>query len=144
MNTSTNKNKMRVIETIAERNLVSIMNDTKWRELQDAVINTLLFPPPYQGKYLLEDKLHPDEFETDVWYWGDWNEGIIPFYSVEWIRVRPRYLKHRGSLVSPELIDITDDFVNILKKLSIPYRPDNDTYYIYGYISDTSILIKGL
>lgn len=134
------QNKMRVFEAIAERNLVSIMNDTKWRELQDAVINTLLFPPPYQGKYLLEDRLHPEEFETDVWYWGDWKEGIVPFYRVEWIRVRPRYLKHRGSLISPELIDITDDFVNILKELSIPYRLDNDTYYIYGYISDTSIL----
>ncbi|TCJ03062.1 DUF6678 family protein [Cytobacillus praedii] len=134
------QNKMRVFEAIAERNLVSIMNDTKWRELQDAVINTLLFPPPYQGKYLLEDRLYPEEFETDVWYWGDWKEGIVPFYRVEWIRVRPRYLKHRGSLISPEIIDITDDFVNILKELSIPYRLDNDTYYIYSYISDTSIL----
>ncbi len=62
------------------------MNDTKWRELQDAVINTLLFPPPYQSKFLLEDKLHPEEFETDVWYWGDWKEAIVPFYSAEWVR----------------------------------------------------------
>lgn len=135
-----NENKRKVMEAIAERNLVSIMNNTKWRELQDAVINTLLFPPPYQCKYLLEEILHPEEFETDVWYWGDWHEGIEPFYNVEWIRVRPRYLKHRGRLVSPELMDITDDFVNILKSLSIPYRLDNDTYYIYGYLLDTSIL----
>lgn len=135
-----NQNKMKVMEAIADRNLVSIMNNTKWRELQDAVINTLLFPPPYQCKYLLEGILYPEEFETDVWYWGDWEEGIEPFYSVEWIRVRPRYLKHRGKLVSPELIDITDDFVNILKALSIPYRLEKDTYYIYGYLLDTSIL----
>lgn len=135
-----NQNKMRVMETIAERNLISLMNDTKWRKLQDAVINTLRFPTPYQGKYLLDDLVYPEEFEKDVWYWGDWIEGIVPFYNVEWIRVRPRYLKHRGRLVSPEIIDITDDFVNILKELSIPYRLDHDTYYIYGYISDTSIL----
>ncbi|WP_144511009.1 DUF6678 family protein [Bacillus sp. FJAT-22090] len=135
-----NQNKLRVIKTVAEKNLVSIMNDTKWRELQDAVINNLLFPPPYQAKYLLEDILHPEEFESDVWYWGDWKEGIEPFYHVEWIRVRPKYLKHRGRLVSPELIDITDDFIKLLKELSIPYQLDDDTYYIYGYISDTSIL----
>ncbi|GGH19919.1 DUF6678 family protein [Paenibacillus segetis] len=135
-----NRNKTRVVEAITERNLISIMNDTKWRELQDEVVNTLLFPPPYQAKYVLEDLLHPEEFEKDVWYWGDWKEGIVPFYNVEWIKVRPRYLKHRGSLVSPELIDITEDFVNILKELSIPYRQDNNTYFIYGYISDASVL----
>lgn len=135
-----NQNKARVMKTLAERNLVSVMNDTKWRELQDAVINTLLFPPPYQAKYLLEGRLYPEEFETDVSYWGDWIEGIVPFYSVEWIRVRPRYLKHRGRLVSPEVIDITDEFVKLLKELSIPYRLENDTYIIYGYVADTSIL----
>lgn len=135
-----NQNKARVMKTVAERNLVSVMNDTKWRELQGAVINTLLFPPPYQAKYLLEDRLYPEEFETDVSYWGDWIEGIVPFYSVEWIRIRPRYLKHRGRLVSPEVIDITDDFVKLLKELSIPYRLENDTYIIYGYVVDTSIL----
>lgn len=135
-----NQNKARVMKTVAERNLVSVMNDTKWRELQDAVINTLLFPPPYQAKYLLEGRLYPEEFETDVSYWGDWIEGIVPFYSVEWIRVRPRYLKHRGRLVSPEVIDITDEFVKLLKELSIPYRLENDTYIIYGYVADTSIL----
>lgn len=135
-----NQNKARVMKTVAERNLVSVMNDTKWRELQGAVINTLLFPPPYQAKYLLEDRLYPEEFETDVSYWGDWIEGIVPFYSVEWIRIRPRYLKHRGRLVSPEVIDITNDFVKLLKELSIPYRLENDTYIIYGYVVDTSIL----
>lgn len=135
-----NQNKARVMKTLAERNLVSVMNDTKWRELQDAVINTILFPPPYQAKYLLEDRLYPEEFETDVSYWGDWIEGIVPFYSVEWMRVRPRYLKHRGRLVSPEVIDITDEFVKLLKELSIPYRLENDTYIIYGYVADTSIL----
>lgn len=134
------KSKKRLFETIAERNLTSIMNNTKWLELQDAVVNKLLFPPPYQAKYLLDDSLYPEEFERDVWNWGDWKEGIMPFYSVEWIRVRPRYLEHRGMLVAPKLIDITDDFVNILKELSIPYRQDNDTYFIYGYISDTSVL----
>lgn len=135
-----NQNKARVMKTVAERNLVSVMNDTKWRELQGAVINTLLFPPPYQAKYLLEDRLYPEEFEMDVSYWGDWIEGIVPFYSVEWIRIRPRYLKHRGRLVSPEVIDITDDLVKLLKELSIPYRLENDTYIIYGYVVDTSIL----
>ncbi|KGR74962.1 hypothetical protein CD33_14625 [Ureibacillus sinduriensis BLB-1 = JCM 15800] len=128
------------MKVITERNLVSIMNDTKWRELQDAVINNLLFPPPYQIKYLLENQLHPEEFEADVSYWGDWKEGIVPFYSVEWIRVRPRYLKYRGRLVSPEVVDITDDFVKLLMELSIPYRLRSDTYYIYGYLKDTSIL----
>lgn len=132
--------KKKVIAALAERNLVPILNDTKWRELQEAVMNNLLFTPPYQAKYLLENVVHPEEFEDDVWYLGDWDEGILPFYSVEWIRVRPRYVKDRGALIDPEVIDITDDFLDLLKKISIPYRLDHDSVYIYGYIANTGCL----
>ncbi|MGZ9583738.1 DUF6678 family protein [Paenibacillus marinisediminis] len=135
------KNKKRVTEVVSARNLTSIMNNTKWEELQNAVLDDLLFPPPFQAKYVLDDRIYRGNFESDVRYWGDWVEGLEPFYSVEWIRVRPRYLKHRGRLVSPELIDITEDFTKILMGLSIPYRLENDTFYIYGYTSDPSSLI---
>jgi len=139
----TDKNKKRVLTTISERHLTSIMNNTKWGKLQDAVLNTLLFPPPYQAKYVLGQTPFPEDFEDDVWYIGDWVEGLIPFYSVEWIRVWPRYLKHRGSLIFPELIDITEDFIMVLRELTIPYKVYKDTIYIYGYIADPGSLIIG-
>lgn len=130
----------RVLEAVTDRQLSSVMSNTKWRELKDAVLDTLPFPPPYQAKYVLEDRLYPEDFESDVWYWGDWMEGLLPYYNVEWIRVRPRYQKHRGNLIDPELADCTEDFITILHKYHIPYQKQNDSIYIYGYISSTNIL----
>ncbi len=140
---SLDKHKEKVLEAITERNLTAIMNDTKWQELQRAVLNTLLFPPPYQAKYVLDDSRYPEDFENDVWYWGDWIEGLMPFYQVEWIRVRARYYKDRGRLVAPELIDITEDFMKILMEYSIPYRIDNESIYIYGYSASPGTLTTG-
>lgn len=140
---SLDRNKQKVLEVITERNLTEIMNDTKWQELQSAVLNDLLFPPPYQVKYVLEESLIPEEFESDVWYWGDWIEGLMPFYNVEWIRVRARYHKNRGRLVAPEVIDITEEFMKLLTDYSIPYRKDDESIYIYGYSASPSTLTIG-
>lgn len=134
--------KEKVMNAVSERQLASIMNNTKWRELQSAVLNTLPFPPPFQAKYVLEDAPSPNEFEDDVWYVGDWIEGLMPFYHVEWINVRPRHLVSKGRLVQPEVIDITEKFIGILNEHSIPYYRDSKSIYIYGYISKTDKLIR--
>ncbi|OMD69920.1 hypothetical protein BSK48_16480 [Paenibacillus odorifer] len=135
--------KKRVHEVIKQKQLCSVMNDTKWGNLQSDVLNKLPFTPPYQAKYVLDDIPYPENFENDVWYLGDWIEGLSPFFSVEWIRVRPRYQKHKGNLLPPELIDISKEFLSILHELRIPYREENNTFFIYGYISNTDSLFKG-
>ncbi|MEK4237878.1 DUF6678 family protein [Paenibacillus sp. FSL H7-0714] len=44
--------KKRVHEVITQKQLCSVMNDTKWGNLQSDVINKLPFTPPYQAKLL--------------------------------------------------------------------------------------------
>lgn len=127
--------KKKVHRCVIERQLSSVMNDTKWSNLQSAVLSNLPFPPPFQAKYILGDSPYPEEFDKDVWYFGDWIEGIEPFYSVEWIRVRPRYQRHQGNLIPPEVIDITNEFIDILIQNKVPFINMNDSIYIYGYIS---------
>lgn len=134
--------KEKVMEAVSKRQLASVMNTTKWTELQTAVHNNLPFPPPFQAKYVLTESPSPNEFEEDVWYFGDWVEGLMPFYAVEWIRVRPRRVVHTGRLIPPELIDITEEFIGILRDYSIPYYQSNDSIYIYGYTTQTDKIIK--
>ncbi|MBD3922935.1 hypothetical protein H8B09_29780 [Paenibacillus sp. PR3] len=129
--------KAKVMNAVKERQLTSIMNKTKWKELQTAVLKILPFPPPFQAKYVLVESTSPNEFEEDVWYVGDWVEGLMPFYDVEWIRVRPRRIVNIGRLISPEVIDITEEFIGILKEYSIPYHCSSDSIYIYGYTAQT-------
>ncbi|MFS0880192.1 DUF6678 family protein [Metabacillus niabensis] len=132
--------KKKVQAIIIEKQLCSIMNNTKWEKLQSGVLNRLPFTPPYQIKYILQEKPEPVTFDNDVWYLGDWIEGLFPFYAIEWIKVRPRYVKHKGRLVDDEVIDITEQFRELLHNLHIPYKEENNAFYIYGYAASTELI----
>ena len=92
------------------------------------------FPPPYQRKDITAQEPFPLKFDNDVDYWGDWTEGIRPFHSIEWIRVRPRYLKARGRLIAPATVDESDQFLSIIERMKIPYTIDGDTVTLYGFL----------
>lgn len=130
--------KEKVKKIVLQRNLCSYMNSTKWNELRNAMLNEMPFPPPFSIKYL--DTEYKEELQHDVYYLGDWYYGLSidghyfdASFAIEWIKIRPRYLKQRGMLIEPEIIDAEDVFVEILKKYSIPYEECSGVYYIYGY-----------
>ena len=125
---------------INQRELSSVMNDTKWLELQREV-ESLPFYPPLIVKCLTAPDDYPiGELVDAPRYLGDWSsfwqEGLPPFINIEWIRVRPRHGKYRGRLVPDEILDETEEFLSIMDKLSIPYEEDSEdsgTFIIYGY-----------
>ena len=129
--------KEKVMEIVSRKSLYSCMNNTKWKELQNAVAD-LPFPPPYILKDVCQEESALPNFDKDVGYWGDWSEeGLYnwgDYYAIEWIKVRPRYTKHQGRLL-PDVIadDVTKDFLAILKNHNIPYEVDNGVFIIHGY-----------
>ncbi len=126
------KHKARVKQALTSRGIGSLMNNTKWRKIQ-AVMDTLPFPPPYQRKDVLLPEPEPKSFDSDVSYWGDWTEGIYPFYSIEWVRIRPRYLKRVAMLLPESLIDCEKELEKELQKIGQPYEKSDDSIWIYGY-----------
>ena len=108
------------------------MNDTQWTTLIQ-VIEGLEFPPPYQRKDILKSDPEPSSFESDVSYFGDWHEGMRPFFSIEWIRIRPRYLKHRGMLLSPSVLDCQRTLEASLQAIGQAYELSADSIWIFGY-----------
>jgi uncharacterized protein DUF6678 len=134
------KSKHQVNVEAAKRGLVSVMNDTKWRELQKAVRTELPFAPPYQLKVVLNPQPHPEHFEAEVDYLGDWgDECLSPFREIEWVRVRPRFLQRKPweRTAAPEVRSVESEFLAILQRFQIPYRADGDTVWIYGYVAET-------
>lgn len=126
------KFKQKVLKIISEKNMYSIMNNTKWSELQNA-IKGLPFPPPYLLRYVT-DESDSITFNGEVKYLGDWSdEPLFPFFRIEWIKVKPRYMRYKGRLVKDELVDETEQFVSILKQYSIPYEEERGDYIIFGY-----------
>ena len=114
------------------------MNNTKWNELISAITEEMPFPPPFDIKYLTEEDCFPNELlNGDVYHLGDWKGENFPseeyYFNIEWIKVRPRHLEHRGTLIKPEIIDESKLFEAILNRYHIHYEERNGSYYIYGY-----------
>ena len=126
------KHKHAVRAEAAKRGLAACMNDTKWRELL-AEIAKLPFPPPYQRKDLLQAEPEPAAFEADVAYHGDWDEGLLPLFSVEWIRIRPRHLRHVARRLPETPVDCEAELVRALQALGQAYEQADDAIWIYGY-----------
>lgn len=138
--TVTENFKKQALSIVQQRNLCSYMNDTKWNELRWAMLNDMPFPPPYIMKTLFETECYEEKnFQEDTYFNGDWYDGFAYSesfkgnFSIEWIKVRPRMLKHRGRLIAPEVIDESAEFEDVLRKYNIPYEKQNDVYCIYGY-----------
>ncbi len=124
---------------IERRGLTSCMNNTKWQEFKEAMEQEMPFPPPYIYKTLFEkDEGEYFGFSEDVPYVGDYDDESFADYDykiIEWVKVRPRYCEYHGGRLAGKSIlhDAEQEFVEILKKYSIPYEVERGTYIIYGY-----------
>lgn len=125
----------KIAEIIQNRRLTSYMNNTKWTEFIHAMDEEMPCNIPFDLKTLFED----DHFELYDRFYDDECFNNYDFKSIEWVKVKPKFCDniHRGMLISDEEIphDFTEEFINLMKKYSIPYEYDeiNEVYIIYGY-----------
>lgn len=126
--------KRKVLNILEKRNLCSYMNNTKWNELINAMLNDMPFPPPYDIKYIDID-CPTDGMDRDIYCYGDWYEPFLLTENVliEWVKIKPVILKRRGLLIPPEVIDETQELIRILEKYNIPYTEENNIFTVYGY-----------
>ena len=139
---SSAKRKENIHRIIGQKGLCSAMNTTKWKELKK-VVGELPFQPPFVIKEVDEEEMSRHTFDQDVRHSGDWGLYLdnylggdmyaVPYFAVEWIKVRPRLLKAQGRLLPDKVIDETAEFIEGLKKYGIPYEEQNGTVIIYGY-----------
>lgn len=98
------------------------------------------FAPPYLVKFLVDERPAGEERELDSperpcsWHEAYVFEDIFnASFAVEWVKISPRYLKHRGRLIDPEMISAENEFRGIMEKYSIPYEKENGVYTIFGW-----------
>lgn len=129
--------KVKVREIVARKNLLPQMNDAQWIALQSG-IDALSFPSAFIERRVIDpDDMDHGNLADAPTYYGDWSsyweEGLPPFFMIEWLKVRPRYAQHRGRLIAPKILDETDGFKALLDHHHIPYSYDDGTFTIYGY-----------
>lgn len=131
-----------VLEIVEKRNLTSCMNNTKWKELRQAILEEMPFPPPYILKTLFEgsDDLYFHSLDKEVDFLGAYDEESFVWLNykiIEWIKVRPCYYENMGGRLVQKRIfhNAEEEFLAILKKYHIPYETNEGLYMIYGYRS---------
>lgn len=113
---------------IAEQQLTSNMNNTKWKELIKEITSDTEYDPRVNIKYLM-DKDNNGKFST-VW----WDEvEQYGFDSIEWIEINPIKEISIGRLVAPKTIDYSDFIKKRLDKQTIPYEIIDGIFKVYGY-----------
>lgn len=124
----------KTLDLLTERGLASHMNNTKWRELCEAV-DGLPFAPPYQVKLLRDPEPYPVTFDYAPSYLGDWAKTFEARLDeqVEWIKVAPRYRTNGVRLFDPVINNCSGQFRSILKRLRVPYVEADGLFTIYGH-----------
>ncbi|MGH1540331.1 MAG: DUF6678 family protein [Arenicella sp.] len=118
-----------LLKIINERQLVSVMNRTKWSKLCEEFSKTHEQYINVRYKTIYSDKI--GSF-SPVW----WNELFEESPAIEWLDFDPVKKEHRGRLVSDKKTDISAIILQILEEQNIPYSIEKSYFRVWGYISE--------
>lgn len=131
--------KSSILKIINQKQFVSMMNDSKWFQLLQAV-ESLDFPPAFLCKTLTKNVDHVSEikFRQQIpCYLGNWQpfycEAMPIFMTIEYILVKPLLRKHQGKLVDDLIYDQCDEFRALLKTLNLEYSEMDACFKICAY-----------
>jgi len=131
-NKKTEKEKIK--QVIEKRNLTSFMNNTKWKELIDSIMENMRDIP-------IQYKTFFDEETPSVYWTIDSDEHFfhMNMSSVEWFKIRSKFEKvlDQGRLIEPKICvtNKKSEIECMLNKFSIPYEYDDieKCFIIFGY-----------
>ncbi len=118
----------RTREIIDQRQLVSVMNRTKWEKLGSLIESF--------------EELEPEVDYESFWYETTrgfsiihWDQFSAISESVVWLDIKTYKSKYIGALVKDRITDIRTQLLEKLKQASIPYSLEGENVRVWGYIS---------
>lgn len=117
-----------VLKYVNEHQLSSVMNKTKWCELEKALNESEDFIPYVRYKLIYDE--NPNTGFTAVW----WYELLEIAETIEWLEVDPFKREWLGRLVADRVTDFSDVVSAQLAQYSIPYSIENGMFRIWGYL----------
>ena len=112
-----------------DRQLASVMNRTKWRELVDILDSNPDFAPETRLKYIDDEAAggfcHLDSYLVKF---GGFTRAI------EWLEINPIRRERIGRLVAPKETDFSDWIREALNFHAIPFIETDGLFRINGYL----------
>ena len=116
------------LKFIADNQLASFMNKTRWRELADAFTSNKEFEPEVRLKYLRDEEAMPG-FSLLDWEWVRSGESSC----IEWMDIDPIKRVRQGQLVQDKEYDFSPFVESTFKELNIGYSIEEGKYRVWGY-----------
>ncbi len=120
------KDAERLRRYIEREQLIALMNDTKWRKVITALRHIPNFPMRFRVQCLRSDS--PATWDSSF----PWHVPQ-PYNVIEWLDIDPIAHFHRGQLISDATIDFTEQVVQALQSVSVPFSHEGPFIRIWGY-----------
>lgn len=122
----------KLLRLIEERNLVSVMNNTKWNKFGIEICSESKFEPFVRIKDLLSQE--PSGFALMDWTFSEFNPA-----RVEWVDIDPVKREYLGKLIPDKETDISGYIKKALIQSNTPYSIEGKYFRIWGYHEPTKI-----
>ena len=113
---------------IEREGLVSLMNDTRWRQLIDDLLAAKLFPK-FRVKVVGESQPAAD------WELSFPHHLPQQYLCIEWLELSAAFSHRRGKLVPDEIIDRSEELEQILRQTRVPFTMQDNVYRVWGHVS---------
>ncbi|MDR7377528.1 hypothetical protein J2X19_002207 [Rhodoferax ferrireducens] len=112
---------------LADQQLVSVLNTTKWKRLLDELCREDL-PLHFHRKDINESERPEQRWDGDIFHvFGDCE-------IIEWLEIRAKLSVSRGQLLEPEIHDFTDKLIAATRRAKVPFSLTHEGIRVWGYI----------
>ena len=121
------KDAERLARCINRERLVSVMNDTKWQRLFNAL------RPIESWLDFRRKSVRESEASSEMWCRG-LDHMMLGWSSIEWIDIRAMETIWPGFLIQPKIVDKTAKLIEVVKGVGVPYSRHESHIRIWGYL----------
>ncbi|WP_444957933.1 DUF6678 family protein [Microbulbifer sp. ZKSA002] len=118
----------KLLKIINERQLVSAMNKTKWREVCEDLEKLHSSYICVRYKLITSDEIFGF---SPVW----WDQLFEYSSAIEWLDFNPIVSEYQGHLISDKKTDRSAEILSILKRHSIKYSNQESYFRVWGYLN---------
>jgi hypothetical protein len=121
------KDKARLRSYIEREQLSGVLNDTKWQLLFES-LRAIEGKLDFLRRDVRDSDISEPRWDSDIYHvFGCWE-------NIEWLCIRAKLSFPQGALLPPKIENFTNELIDAVKKIGIPYSKTEDGIKVWGYL----------